>query len=219
MQSSTKSEVKKGRPPSHDREVALGAMAETFLLYGWGSTTLDDISSATGMQRPSLFAAFGNKKSMYLHALHWYADKMLRMVEVELARPVSLRECLSQALRRIVGTYDANPAKGCLVFCTAPAAAAQDADVASFLKSLTQQMQQLWLTRLHRAEDENDAPAGDIVTTAYLLSALVQACAIHARMGVPVGDLLVMVDAVLDQLLLTQSRTHPKQKKYLSRKN
>ncbi|WP_376099596.1 TetR/AcrR family transcriptional regulator [Roseomonas sp. CCTCC AB2023176] len=56
---------RRGRPPAYDRDKALDAAARLFRRQGYDATSLDDLSAATGMNRPSLYGAFGDKRALY----------------------------------------------------------------------------------------------------------------------------------------------------------
>jgi AcrR family transcriptional regulator len=56
----------RGRPRAYDPDVALAQAMDTFWHAGYAGTSLDDLSAATGMNRPSLYAAFGDKRALYL---------------------------------------------------------------------------------------------------------------------------------------------------------
>src|SRR5690242_6750892 len=62
-------ETRRGRPRAFDPEVALKKASDAFKDGGYSSTSLDDIVRATGLNRPSLYAAFGDKKALYLAAI------------------------------------------------------------------------------------------------------------------------------------------------------
>ncbi|PTB24471.1 TetR family transcriptional regulator [Paraburkholderia caribensis] len=66
---STKSEKRaRGRPRAYDADDALSNATDAFWLGGYSGTSLDTLSDATGMNRPSLYAAFGDKHALYLPA-------------------------------------------------------------------------------------------------------------------------------------------------------
>ena len=66
---------RRGRPRAYDPQVALARAAETFWKAGYAGTSLDDLVAATGMNRPSLYAAFGDKRDLYLKTLEYYRDE------------------------------------------------------------------------------------------------------------------------------------------------
>src|SRR5690349_23541663 len=65
---------RRGRPPAYDAQVALKKATDAFWRAGYSGTSLDAITAATGMNKPSLYAAFGDKHALYLAALERYWD-------------------------------------------------------------------------------------------------------------------------------------------------
>ena len=65
----------RGRPRQYDPERALAQAAEAFWKHGYAATSLDDLVAATGMNRPSLYAAFGDKRDLYLKTLTRYQQQ------------------------------------------------------------------------------------------------------------------------------------------------
>jgi len=62
-----------GRPRAFDLETALHRAMQVFWRKGYLGTSLSDLTKAMGINRPSLYAAFGNKKSLFRKALAHYA--------------------------------------------------------------------------------------------------------------------------------------------------
>jgi AcrR family transcriptional regulator len=62
----------RGRPRSYDPDVALDCAAQVFWTKGFAETSLDDLSAAMGMGRPSIYNAFGDKEALFLRALERY---------------------------------------------------------------------------------------------------------------------------------------------------
>jgi AcrR family transcriptional regulator len=54
----------RGRPRSFDRETALQAAGQRFRTHGFAGTSLDELAEATGLNRPSLYPAFGDKRAL-----------------------------------------------------------------------------------------------------------------------------------------------------------
>src|SRR5712671_6823177 len=77
----------RGRPRSYDSAVALDSAAQLFWTKGFADTSLDDLSAAMGMGRPSIYNAFGDKEALFLRALQRYRDTVgltpLRALEAE----------------------------------------------------------------------------------------------------------------------------------------
>ena len=69
---------RRGRPRAYQPEVALGKALDLFRKDGFAATSLDDLSAATGMNRPSLYGAFGDKRELYIKSYQRYRDRRPR---------------------------------------------------------------------------------------------------------------------------------------------
>src|SRR3954447_7401012 len=69
-----KGAVPRGRPREFDASEALDRALEVFWRKGYEGTSLDDLTRAMGINRPSLYAAFGNKEELFKKALDRYAE-------------------------------------------------------------------------------------------------------------------------------------------------
>jgi len=74
---------RRGRPRAYEPDVALGKALDLFRKDGFAATSLDDLSAATGMNRPSLYGAFGDKRELYIKSYQRYrADARAAMLEI-----------------------------------------------------------------------------------------------------------------------------------------
>src|SRR4030081_2281605 len=74
---------RRGRPRAYQPEVALGKALDLFRKDGFAATSLDDLSAATGMNRPSLYGAFGDKRELYIKSYARYrADARAAMADI-----------------------------------------------------------------------------------------------------------------------------------------
>jgi len=64
----------RGRPRAFDRERALQRATDVFWRKGFEGASLSDLTSAMGINPPSLYAAFGDKETLYLEALDYYVN-------------------------------------------------------------------------------------------------------------------------------------------------
>jgi TetR/AcrR family transcriptional regulator, copper-responsive repressor len=118
----------RGRPRSFDPDEALSRAAERFRTHGYAGTSLDDLSAATGLARPSLAAAFGDKRALYIAAI----ERLMARVERQLLRlgeaKLPLREVVERILLGGIELYltGSDGPEGCLVLNTAATQAASD---------------------------------------------------------------------------------------------
>src|SRR5438132_13376534 len=63
---------RRGRPRAYEPDVALGKARDLFRKDGFAATSLDDLSAATGMNRPSLYGAFADKGERFIKSYRRY---------------------------------------------------------------------------------------------------------------------------------------------------
>jgi len=180
-----------GRPRAYDPETALRQAMLAFWKGGYAGTSLDDIAAATGMNRPSLRAAFGDKRALYLTALRSYWDaKFVAMGEA--LGTGSLEEALLRAYDAALSVYfsgDDGPL-GCFVLGTALTEALDDAEVRDIIDAGFRKLDASFEARFRLAQDLGElAPAADTNTLAVLACGTMQTLAIRARAGMQEGDL------------------------------
>src|SRR4030081_3266547 len=74
---------RRGRPRAYQPAVALGMALDLFRKGGFAATSRDDLSAATGMNRPSLYGAFGDKRELYIKSYARYrADARAAMIDI-----------------------------------------------------------------------------------------------------------------------------------------
>jgi TetR/AcrR family transcriptional repressor of nem operon len=131
----------RGRPRSFDVEAAVERAMGVFWSRGYHATALPDLLRATRLSRGSLYAAFGDKHSLFLRALDRYIADALARMESEFdprQDPVDgLRAYLAGYVDRVSGAHGR---RGCLLVATAMELAGQDAEVgrrvAGFFKAM-----------------------------------------------------------------------------------
>ncbi|MCK1595008.1 TetR/AcrR family transcriptional regulator [Bradyrhizobium sp. 164] len=184
--------ARRGRPRAYDTEAALKRATETFWKTGYSGTSLDSIATATGMNPPSLYAAFGNKHALYLEALARYWEISLAATREALAQDRPLDESLMLAFEAALSIYFSGKgsARGCFVIGTAVAESVDDPairrSVAAGLRMIDADFEARFRTAHERGELKPDA---DPASLAVLASATMHAIAIRARAGVRRAEL------------------------------
>jgi TetR/AcrR family transcriptional regulator, transcriptional repressor for nem operon len=148
MRQQTPVPLPRGRPRSFDAEAAVERAMGVFWSRGYHATALPDLLAATKLSRGSLYAAFGDKHSLFLRALDRYIADALTRMELELGSdraPVDgLRAYLAGYVDRTSG---ANGRRGCLLAAAAMELAGQDAEIrrriADFFKAMEAKVAQV----------------------------------------------------------------------------
>src|SRR5271156_1632949 len=123
----------RGRPRSFDESDALKKAMQVFRSKGYDGVTVDDLVAGMGVGRPSLYAVFGDKRTLFLRVLRAYAEAKGARAAKALFSPPTLRASLAGFLRHAVETAtEEGSAPGCLLVCVAPLIS--DAEVRQFLK-------------------------------------------------------------------------------------
>src|SRR3954469_23834194 len=148
----------RGRPRSFDEGKALDAALDVFWRKGYEGASLSDLTDAMGINRPSLYAAFGNKEKLFGLALDRYAEGPAGYVAEALEAPTA-RAVFEQLLRGAidVATKPCNPG-GCLAVQGALACGDDAEPARRELAKRRSASEALVRERLRRARGEGDLP-------------------------------------------------------------
>jgi AcrR family transcriptional regulator len=184
-----------GRPRTFDPEHALDQAMEVFWRNGYEGTSLVDLTVAMGINRPSLYSAFGSKEGLFRQALDRYAEGpagyVLKALEEPTAREVAERILRGAADRQ---TDPANP-PGCMAVSGALACGPDSEAIRQALISERQATELAIRERLERALAEGDLYAGsDPAELARYVVVLVRGMAVEAAGGASRDELERVVE-------------------------
>lgn len=178
----------RGRPRAYDPELALAAALEVFRVSGFAGTSLDDLSAATGMKRPSLYAAFGDKKALYRQALARFNRDFIGRLGKALSAGSGLEADLVGFFMAALPTYQSgwNGALSCPVLCTAPSEAGADVDIQADLSAALVQIDAALVARFERARADGELPeSADPDRLGRLAAAILHSLALRLRAAQP----------------------------------
>lgn len=193
----------RGRPRSFDEEDAVERAMGVFWSRGYHATALPDLLRATKLSRGSLYAAFGDKHSLFLRALDRYIADAVTRLNVELdprKEPVEgLRTYLAGYVDRTSGAHGR---RGCLVIATAMELAGRDADVNRRIASFFQIMEGRVANALSRAKATGKLADGvDPSNAARILVCFVEGLRVISRTASKGAITQAASDALLDRFI------------------
>ena len=193
-----------GRPRSFDERDALEKATQVFWSKGYDGVTIDDLVAGMGVGRPSLYAIFGDKRTLFLRVLKDYAEKKGALAAKALLSPRTLRDSLAAFLRHVVKTAtEKGSARGCLLMCIAPLV--NDAEVRQFLQNATAGAVALAEGRFRDAISAGEIPSDfPVAVRASQLIDLARGLKMRAQMGAPRKTLLRDAEEAADLLLLSR---------------
>jgi len=190
-----------GRPRAFDADRALDRALEVFWRKGYEGASLSDLTRAMRINRPSLYAAFGDKEKLFRRALDRYAEGPAAYVQHALNEPTAravverLLYCTADAMSDL-----RNP-RGCLLVQGALACGDDASCVKRELTSRREAGEEALCQRLKRAKSEGDLPPdSDPVALARYVATVSQGMAVQAAGGASRAELRKIADLAMRAL-------------------
>jgi AcrR family transcriptional regulator len=185
------------RPRSFDPDEALDLARDVFWRNGFQGTSLDDITAATGLAKPSLYAAFGDKNALFLKVLDRYHASIVANAERALNQGPSARDAIERWLTGFVPYCSGTKGiRGCLSVNTAADGISDQKDVRDRVERFNRKLEQLLGNRL-RADRAQFSDAFDPDAAAHTIMAIYLGLMVMAK-DAPTA---ARVRAILNQAL------------------
>ena len=170
---------------------------DVFWREGYAATSLDEISAATGLNRPSLYGAFGDKRALYIQAYRRYREQVRDEFAPLIAAQVPLRDKLRGILTAALDLYlsgETGP-RGCFTVLTASSDAVGDPEIRAMVEEAIAAMDCAFERLFAAARKAGELPPeADPRRLARLTSAVLHTLSIRARAGLPKDDLEPIVE-------------------------
>jgi len=187
-----------GRPRTFDVEQALDAALKVFWRKGYEGASLPELTKAMGINRPSLYAAFGNKESLFRKAIDRYIEGPASHVEDAMRQPTArgvVERLLCGSITLITG--DRNP-HGCFLVQSALACGDGAAAVRKETAKRRAGGESLLRERFERAVVEGDLPKdADPADLARYVTTVVHGLAVQAAGGATRDELRKVAELAL----------------------
>jgi AcrR family transcriptional regulator len=187
-----------GRPLSFNRDTALEEAMLAFWRHGYETTSIADLTSAMGITAPSLYAAFGDKKRLFLEAMRRYAGDPLEMERQLAAAPTArdaARDMLVAAATAFTG--ELTP-RGCLLASATASGSEASADVRSAVSAVRRRIAADLMDRIDQDIAVGILPVStNAAALSDLILAVVQGMSVLARDNLPRERLLALADQAM----------------------
>lgn len=200
------------RPREFDETAVLDAAVQRFWLHGYEATSVRDLATSMGITGPSLYNAFGDKRSLFCRALDRYLDVSLRdrivRFEHSLAPPEALRAFFGEIIQRSVGDKDR---KGCLLVNSAVEIASHDREIGRLVAKALEQAQSFFRRCVEAGQKDGTISAAQSAESlAQLLLSVLLGIRVLARSRPERTLLEGLIRPVLALMEIEAPKTRPK---------
>jgi AcrR family transcriptional regulator len=188
---------RRGRPRAFDADKALEQAMRVFWKKGYEGASLPELTKAMGINRPSMYAVFGNKEALFRKALDRYSEGACSMMQEALSAPTA-RETVERLLRGAVGLIGSTRIRGCLLVQGALACGDGATPIREELAARRGLVESALKDRFARALAEGDLSAGsNPAALAKYVATFQQGLAVQSASGANREELLAAVEVAL----------------------
>lgn len=192
----------RGRPQAFSRDAVLDLAINEFRRSGYDGATMDKLAQSMGITKPSIYRAFGDRKSLYREAIKKYGASISNYWRTNSEQLKTLEEFVNRFVEDAVSwfTMDMDGQRGCLMLSTMSHAAADKelmGDLCWLISSMEDEVTE-YISQRYLTNGSRDQRAREI---ALLLTSFAHSLATRARAGVSEdklrADAKVMAKAAL----------------------
>lgn len=187
MQDGTKLnlERRRGRPKQYDKQQVIAAAMQVFWTKGLSATSLDDLSTAMNMNRPSIYNAFGSKENIYLEALNTFNTALDQTLATTLGSTAEFQTGLLNFYYQAINVYcEGDVQLGCFMACTAPAEAISHVEIQTALNKMVSELDQKISVCIQQAMNNGQLTnVSEPLLMAKMIQGTLQSFALRARAG------------------------------------
>lgn len=194
---SEKIPVGRGRPRVFDVDEALDKALDLFRRQGYEGTSLSDLTKAMGINRPSLYAAFGNKEELFHKALELYTSSADSFMREAMSQPTA-RAAIEHLLLGTTAIRGEECPRGCLLVQGALACSENSAAVQQELSARRAANEALLCKRLEQAQAQGELPdSANPADLARYFSTVHQGLSVQAVGGASQEELTRVVEIAM----------------------
>ncbi len=143
------------RPREFDKERVIQRAMHVFWRHGFEATSLDELLSATGLSKSSLYGAFGDKRSLFMATLEAYRQERRAQLMAVLTGGPTARDAVHAFLRGVVrDAADPDAAYGCMICNEAVEFGAHDEEVRSIVIADFNEIEDAFTATINRGQGD-----------------------------------------------------------------
>lgn len=188
-----------GRPRRFNRDAALLAAMRVFWAQGYEGTSIQDLVTAMGVNKPSLYATFGCKEELFQEAVQLYDRLEGRATTESLANAKTTRDAVKAMLDANAHAYTATEGpRGCMIVLSALLGTPDNQPVRAFLAQNRLEGELALQSRLARGVKDGDLPpSANVAQLAAFYTTVLEGLSIQARDGASPKKLKSIIDAAM----------------------
>lgn len=188
----------RGRPRVFDMDGALDKALEIFWKRGYEGASIAELAETLGINKPSLYAAFGNKEELFKKALSRYVSGPVAFIQEAVNQPTAFEVAQNFLINAVKFFTDTKHPKGCLIVQAALSVSADSLMVKDLLTNYRYSYEQQLAKRFEKAKEEGDLPTdANAETLAKFLSTLHQGMSVQVTSGASKEELMQIIEFAL----------------------
>lgn len=189
----------RGRPLAFNQDEALDAALNVFWSHGYEGTSMAELTDALGINKPSIYAAFGNKETLFRKALAKYVSGPAAFVTAALNEPSAQKVAEKFLIGSVEFLTDENNPRGCMIVQGALTCGEGSATIQKELAGYRKDYEKKLMQRFELAKLQKDLPENtNCSALAKYLATIHQGLSVQATTGATKADLTTVIQIVLN---------------------
>jgi AcrR family transcriptional regulator len=191
----------RGRPTNFNHDEALEKALHLFWAHGYEGTSMAELTEALGINKPSIYAAFGNKEELFRKALVRYATGPAAFVGESMREPTT-RLVVEKFLTKAVDFFsDKSTPNGCMIVQGALTCGQGSSNIQQELVAYRSSIETTLTKRFELAKTQGDLPPDtNVKQLAKYIATIHQGMSVQATSGATKEELLAIVEIALKNL-------------------
>ena len=188
----------RGRPREFNHDEALDKAMHVFWKRGYEGASLSELIETLGINKPSLYAAFGNKEELFLKALARYSQHEVAYVGESMQAPTARETAEAFLTKSAEFLGDDSHPKGCMIVQGALSCSEGTSKIQQYLIRQRNDYEDLLRNRFVRAQNDGDLSSkANAIKLAKYIATVHQGMSVQATGGATKDELISIVDMTM----------------------